>query len=138
VRWSVSVGALVLTAGVLASGVVAPATAEPLEPVPGAELAGIEPAQPRVRSGEVDRSRNMRQVARLPLVGAFTGEGDYGTDLTFTGHHAIAGNYEGFTVYDIKKPRQPRRAAPAPPPPHPARKNALPGAGATIAVGRHE
>ena len=110
-RWSVSVGTLVLAAGVLASGVVAPATAEPLEPVPGAELAGIEPAQPRVRSGEVDRSRNMRQVARVPLAGAFTDEGDYGTDLAFTGHHAIAGNYEGFTVYDIKKPQSPRRVA---------------------------
>ncbi len=133
-----SVGALVLGAGVLASGVVAPATAEQTadrtmqvgstDPVgacdeevgdnfsaacdlPGARLAGIEPARPRISSGEVDRSGNMRQVARVRLAGAFTDDGDFGTDLTFTGHYAIAGNYEGFTVYDIKKPEKPKQVA---------------------------
>ena len=130
-----ALGALVLTAGVLSAGVVSPATAEPTASAPacgsaqeaalaavddnfaaacdqpGARLAGIEPATPKVRSGQVDRSRNMRQVARVPLAGAFTDDGDFGTDLTFTGHYAIAGNYEGFTVYDIKNPRKPRRVA---------------------------
>ena len=127
-----AVGALVLAAGLLSAGVVSPATADPDSPscgpeeraleqagdnfattcdLPGARLAGIEPAQPRVRSGEVDRSRTMRQVARVPLAGAFTDDGDYGTDLAFTGRYAIAGNYEGFTVYDIKKPEKPRRVA---------------------------
>ncbi|MGA8848115.1 MAG: hypothetical protein WB471_15985, partial [Nocardioides sp.] len=79
--------------------------------LPGARLAGIEPARARVRSGEVDRSNNMRQVARVPLAGAFTDDGDFGTDLTFTGTYAIAGNYEGFTVYDIKNPERPRQVA---------------------------
>lgn len=126
----VAAGALVLVSGMFASGAVAPATAEPRPTppptcdlveagdnfaeaceLPGARLAGIEPAQPRVRSGQVDRSRNMRQVARVPLAGAFTDNGDFGTDLAFTGDFAIAGNYEGFTVYNIKDPRKPRRVA---------------------------
>jgi hypothetical protein len=122
-----ALGALALAAGTLAASAVSPATAEPTPPVtcdvaqagdnfaeacelPGAALAGIEPAQPRVASGEVARSR-MRQVARVPLAGQFAEDGAFGTDLAFTGRYAIAGNYEGFTVYDIKNPRQPRRVA---------------------------
>ena len=114
-------------AAVVALGVglvVGPATADPdpdptqqptSEPpdagLPGAELAGITPAKPTVRQGQVDRSRNITQVARVALAGGFAADDAYGTDLAFTGHYAIAGNYLGFTVYDIKKPAKPRRVA---------------------------
>ena len=79
--------------------------------LPGAALAGITPARPTVKEGEIDRSRNMTQVARVPLAGAFAEDGAFGTDLAFTGHYAIAGNYLGFAVYDILDPMKPRRVA---------------------------
>ncbi|MDO9456750.1 LVIVD repeat-containing protein [Nocardioides sp.] len=117
----VAASALVLSAGLAA---VVPASADPTDPrpddapvledrpvLPGQEIARFEPATPRVRSGQVDRSSAMRNVARVPLAGAFAADDAYGTDLAFTGHYAIAGNYLGFTVYDIKNPRKPRRVA---------------------------
>lgn len=118
----VAATALVVSAGL---ATVLPAAADPAPtapsadaPVleerptlPGQEIARITPANPRVSSGQVDRSRNMRNVARVPLAGAFAQSGAYGTDLAFTGHYAIAGNYLGFTVYDIKNPRKPKRVA---------------------------
>jgi hypothetical protein len=79
--------------------------------LPGQELAGIEGFAAALDPGQVDRSNNLRQVARLPLVGPFKGEGAYGTDLAFKGDYAFAGNYEGFTVYDIEKPWNPERVA---------------------------
>ena len=117
----VAAGALVLSAALAA---VVPASADPTDPrpdaapvledrpvLPGQAIARIEPATPRVRAGQVDRSAAMRNIARVPLAGPFAEEGAFGTDLAFTGRYAIAGNYEGFTVYDIKNPRQPRRVA---------------------------
>ncbi len=118
-KLTIATAVLALTAAVAA---VAPATADP-DPAPGAptfeerdvlpgqEIARVEPARPNVRSGGVDRSAAMRQVARVPLAGAFAEDGAYGTDLAFTGHYAIAGNYLGFTVYDIANPRKPLRVA---------------------------
>jgi hypothetical protein len=123
VKLLLAASALVLTAGL---AVAVPATAEPTDPtgpgdpgpvleerptLPGNEIARLQPAVPRVRSGQVDRSARMRQVARVPLAGAFAADDAYGTDLAFTGRYAIAGNYLGFTVYDIKNPRSPRRVA---------------------------
>lgn len=88
----------------------APAFEERAE-LPGQDIARIAPAQPRVRSGNVDRSKEMIKVSQVPLAGAFAADGAYGTDLAFTGNYAIAGNYLGFTVYDIKNPRKPKRVA---------------------------
>lgn len=119
----VAASAFVLSAALVA---VVPASADPADPpttsdggpafedrptLPGQEIARFEAAVPRVRSGQVDRSRAMRNVARVPLAGAFAADGAYGTDLAFTGRYAIAGNYLGFTVYDIKNPRRPQRVA---------------------------
>ncbi|WP_139978136.1 LVIVD repeat-containing protein [Nocardioides litoris] len=122
----VAAGAFVLTAG-LASAIPATAdTAPPIDPanpptsgpalkqfteLPGQDIARIDPATPTVRSGEVDRSRNMRNVARVPLSGPFAAAGSFGTDLAFKGRYAIAGNYNGFTVYDIKRPTRPRQVS---------------------------
>lgn len=79
--------------------------------LPGADLAEIEPAVTSARAGKIRKSANMRLVARVPLAGTFTAPDAYGTDLAFKGHYAIAGNYLGFTVYDIKNPLKPRRVA---------------------------
>ncbi|GAA5148290.1 hypothetical protein GCM10023340_21960 [Nocardioides marinquilinus] len=119
-------GALVLAVGLAA---VAPATADPVSsagtqqadpddptieerPVlPGQRIARLEPAVPEVRSGEVDRSKVMRQIARVPLAGSFAQDGAFGTDLAFRGDYAFVGNYLGFAVYDIGNPAKPQRVA---------------------------
>ncbi|GAA3119730.1 hypothetical protein GCM10010466_08230 [Planomonospora alba] len=57
---------------------------------------------------DIIRSRNIRHLANIarqpPLDTPFSPS----TDLAFTGTHAIAGNFGGFTVYDIADPRSPR------------------------------
>ncbi|MFI6501560.1 LVIVD repeat-containing protein [Nonomuraea typhae] len=60
-------------------------------------LAGLAPASPRVSL-----------VANVPKQGPFAGEAAYNTDLAFQGRYAYQGNYNGFTVYDIKDPAKPR------------------------------
>ena len=75
----------------------------------GSELADIEAEEPNVRSGEIDRSRNMNIIARVPLADDFVGQ--TGSDLAFQGKYAYVGNYQGFAVYDIRRPTNPERVA---------------------------
>jgi hypothetical protein len=92
---------------------------------PGADLADLGTAEPNVRSGEIDRSRNMNIVARVPLVDDFAGS--TGSDLAFRGGFAFVGNYNGFAVYDIRQPTNPRRVA----------QISCPGSQNDISVWRH-
>lgn len=81
---------------------------EPAGPgLPGEDLARIDPAAPPIRSGEVDASPGIRLVGEVGLQGAFA-EAKVGTDLAFKGRYAFAGNYEGFSVYDIGDPTSPQ------------------------------
>lgn len=57
--------------------------------------------------GETASSR-MSLIANVPKQGAFAGEGSYNSDLAFKGKYVFAGNYDGFTVYDISRPSSPR------------------------------
>ena len=57
-------------------------------------------------AGEQASSKNMHLLANLPKSGAFADVSAYNSDLAFSGDHAFAGNYNGFTVYDIKNPRK--------------------------------
>ena len=50
----------------------------------------------------------MRLRSNTPKQGAFAGESAFNSDLAFSGKYAYAGNYNGFTVYDIRRPSQPR------------------------------
>ncbi|GGO76018.1 LVIVD repeat-containing protein [Nocardioides deserti] len=79
--------------------------------LPGQLLSGMDRVEPAAAAGDVDRSRTMRLVANLPRSGRFAGEEAYGTDLAFKGRYAFGGNYEGFTVYDIRRPAKPRKVA---------------------------
>jgi hypothetical protein len=56
---------------------------------------------------EIVSSPNIKQIANVPKTGAFTPESALGTDLAFQGKYAYAGNYNGFTVYDVSKPSSP-------------------------------
>ncbi len=52
-------------------------------------------------------SPNVRQVANVPATAPLLGGGARSSDLAFTGDYAIGGNYNGFTIYDIKHPKKP-------------------------------
>ncbi|MBB1245182.1 hypothetical protein GL263_16615 [Streptomyces durbertensis] len=55
-------------------------------------------------SGEIDTSSNVRHLANVPK-GALRG---VNSDLAFQGDYAFMGNYDGFVIYDIKRPDKPR------------------------------
>jgi hypothetical protein len=57
---------------------------------------------------EVSKSANVRQVANIPKQGGFEPEGALNSDLAFTGHYVIDGNYNGFAIYDIRNPERPK------------------------------
>ncbi|PZR53084.1 hypothetical protein DNL40_08735 [Xylanimonas oleitrophica] len=108
-----AVGALVLT-----SLAVAPASAEPSDGSPSATTRLLEQASPFAAgaapvlgAGEIASSPNIELVANIPKNGAFAPEGQYSSDLAFQGRYAFAGNYGGFTVYDVADPRAPEQVA---------------------------
>ncbi|GAA2422986.1 hypothetical protein GCM10010405_01630 [Streptomyces macrosporus] len=67
-------------------------------------------ARAAIESGEVPgvdevvHSRNVSHLTNLPK-GALK---NLNTDLAFQGRYAFAGNYDGFTVYDISRPKSPK------------------------------
>jgi hypothetical protein len=75
--------------------------------IAGGDLASMDDSRTELAPGDVS-SQDMSLVANVPKQGAFAGETAYNTDLAFKGTFAFAGNYEGFTVYDIAQPTRPR------------------------------
>ncbi|GAA0367759.1 hypothetical protein GCM10009541_07740 [Micromonospora gifhornensis] len=57
---------------------------------------------------EIVSSTNLTQIANVPKLGAFAAESSYNSDLAFQGDHVFAGNYNGFTVYDVSTPASPQ------------------------------
>ncbi|MFD3695438.1 LVIVD repeat-containing protein [Streptomyces sp. NPDC058646] len=110
-----SLGAAVAAAGLIAALLAAgPAAAspDPGESTPGTggqqstglaqgrELApGEIPGQ-----DEIVHSRNITPLANVPS----TFPGITNSDLAFQGKYAYAGNYNGFTIYDIGNPKAPK------------------------------
>ena len=76
----------------------------------GAPAAAAAPPQPPGTPGvdQVSSSGNLRQIANVPKQQGFEGTSSFGTDMAFQGDLAYVGNYDGFTVYDIKHPQKPR------------------------------
>ncbi|MBA9006863.1 LVIVD repeat-containing protein [Thermomonospora cellulosilytica] len=68
-------------------------------PASSADVPGVD---------EIVKTPNMKHLANVPKQGDFAAEAALGTDLAFKDNYAIAGNYNGFVVYDISKPAQPR------------------------------
>ena len=81
-----------------------------------AEMAPAEPAvDPRVglRPGLMDAAEatwNLRVVSRTPPQDPFSR--NMNSDLAFTGHYAIQGNFNGFQVWDIEDAAKPVLAKP--------------------------
>jgi len=76
-----------------------------------ADLTPEEPqVDPRVglRAGLMDAAEatwNMRVVSRTPPEAPFSRNTN--SDLAFTGHYVIQGNYSGFQIWDVTDPAQP-------------------------------
>ncbi|SOD62985.1 LVIVD repeat-containing protein [Streptomyces zhaozhouensis] len=54
---------------------------------------------------EIVHSDNITQLANIPREEGLSGTN---SDIAFQGEYAFAGNYDGFVVYDISRPRSPR------------------------------
>ncbi|MER7049713.1 LVIVD repeat-containing protein [Streptomyces jumonjinensis] len=109
-------GVATAAAGLLATLLTAgPALATP-DPGDGSvkkeKLSSGEAAQDRsaIKSGEIPgvdeivHSDNIEHLINVPK-GALKGTN---TDISFQGKYAFAGNYDGFTIYDISNPRSPK------------------------------
>jgi hypothetical protein len=72
------------------------------------------PASAGANHGAADLAMNMRHVANLPTPPEFEGgpeASDFNSDLAFWGDLAFAGNYNGFRIIDISRPRRPRNVS---------------------------
>lgn len=78
--------------------------------LPGQTLAGLKDLDSEPEPGVV-KSDNIVLKNNVPKSGAFAEEGAYGTDLAFQGRYAYGGNYNGFTVYDLKRKSKPVKVA---------------------------
>ncbi|MFD1045423.1 hypothetical protein ACFQ1S_07385 [Kibdelosporangium lantanae] len=57
---------------------------------------------------QIRHSWNVRDVANVPKQGPFADINALDSDLAFSGDKVIAGNYNGFVIYDIRNPRKPK------------------------------
>ncbi|MFI5497023.1 LVIVD repeat-containing protein [Actinoplanes sp. NPDC051859] len=90
------VGTAVIVAGLL----VAPTSGMARPPADPGTPPGVD---------EVASTPNISQVAYLPKTGPFANSTN--SDWAFQGDYAFGGNYNGFTVYNIKNPKAPVVAA---------------------------
>jgi hypothetical protein len=72
-----------------------------------AEITEAPEAASILPPGETASSPNLHLVTNLPKEGPFTPANALNSDLAFQGKYAFAGNYNGFTIYDIRNPRKP-------------------------------
>ncbi|MFG2617662.1 LVIVD repeat-containing protein [Streptomyces sp. NPDC048507] len=111
-----SLGAALAAAGLLttllAAAGPAAATPDPGDLSPGAgsrQSAGLAPDR-ELAPGEIPgqdeivHSRNIKPLANVPSADPAA----INSDLAFQGNFAYAGNYDGFTIYDIADPRSPK------------------------------
>jgi hypothetical protein len=77
-----------------------------------AAIGGLVLAAPAgAHHGSADLAMNMRHVANAPTPPQFEAgpeASDFNSDLAFWGDLAFAGNYNGFRIIDISRPRRPR------------------------------
>ncbi|UYM03931.1 LVIVD repeat-containing protein [Solicola gregarius] len=58
-----------------------------------------------LKAGEVSHSKNVNRVGHVPKRSPLS---DFNSDIAFHGDYAYGGNYSGFTIFDIAKPRKPQ------------------------------
>lgn len=72
-----------------------------------AELEESADAASILPGGETASTPNLSLVSNLPKEGPFAPTNALNSDLAFQGNYVFAGNYNGFTIYDIRNPRSP-------------------------------
>ncbi|HST81666.1 MAG TPA: hypothetical protein VLL08_08025 [Kineosporiaceae bacterium] len=78
--------------------------------LPDEQLAALDDSGAKLAAGAAEGTDNIALLANLPKQAPFDTETSYNSDLAFQGRYAYAGNYNGFTVYDIRNPRAPKIA----------------------------
>ena len=93
--------------------VVTAAIAVAVALVPAVATAAVDP-RPDLAAGYFpysDASSNVQLLDNDPRVAPFDAPpGNFGfvnSDLAFTGEHAVAGNFNGFQIYDLSDPANP-------------------------------
>jgi hypothetical protein len=76
--------------------------------LPDEQIAALDDSGANLAAGQSDGTDNIRLLANLPKQAPFDTETALNSDLAFQGRYAYAGNYNGFTVYDIRKPQAPK------------------------------
>ena len=74
------------------------------------KLAALDDSGADLAAGESAGSDNIKLLSNLPKQAPFDVAGSFNSDLAFQGKYAYAGNYNGFTVYDLRNPRVPKIA----------------------------
>ena len=62
-------------------------------------------------AGEQDGTNNLRLLASRPKAPPFETEADLNSDIAFENGYAFQGNYDGFNVWDVREPENPRLAS---------------------------
>jgi len=111
-----SVVATALLAGACATAGGAPANASAMQAAnmsaAGMQVSATAPSpDPRIglKAGLHDAAEvtwNLKRIATAPAPTGFAGVTN--SDLAFRGHYAIQGNYNGFMIWDIANPAQPK------------------------------
>jgi hypothetical protein len=73
-----------------------------------ASAAPAAPAAAQESPDDISHSDNISLLSNTPISAGIPGTA---SDLAFQGRYAFAGNYDGFTIFDIKRPAAPRVVA---------------------------
>jgi hypothetical protein len=68
--------------------------------------APVAAAQDIPGPDEIVTSPNMKHELNIPQTAPLANSTSVGTDIAFQGRYAFQGNYDGFTIYDIKNPKK--------------------------------
>lgn len=72
-----------------------------------ADLAAMNDSAADLAAGD-ETAEDMQLLKNVPKQGAFAAPTAFNSDLAFNGKYAYAGNYEGFMVYDLTNPTDPK------------------------------
>lgn len=67
---------------------------------------GVGKSGTQLAPDEIGRSKNVEFLKNIPTAGPLAGA--TGTDIAFSGNKAFVGNYNGFVIYDISVPNNPK------------------------------
>jgi len=69
--------------------------------------AGYDDSSAQLAAGETGTD-NLRLLASQPKAGNFAPEAAFNSDIAFEDGYAYVGNYEGVSIYDVRKPSRPK------------------------------